>query len=124
METIKRKRGRPRKNPIPEPPPVVKKKRGRPPKVKITPAPPPPPPPVVVAEPPPGKRRGRPPKIKVAEPIVKNYYVVAPDDILFWAQTTEREMFKQAAADYIKMKKSKAHPEIRWYVDRIEVVSA
>lgn len=121
---FKRPRGRPRKNPLPapEPPPVVTKRpRGRPRKI-VLPLPEKAPEPEVLP-----KRRGRPPKNTVkVEPEVKkpkDYYVLSIDDILFWCETTERDLFKQAAADYSKLKKAKATPEIRWYKDRIEVVS-
>lgn len=106
---------------------LVKRPRGRPRKIQTSPETPPPQPTLI-------KKRGRPPK--VAQSCVKTtiklykserpeeYYVVSIDDILFWSQTTERDLFKQAAADYAKMKKSKANPQIRWYKDRIEVVSS
>ena len=128
-EAVKRKRGRPRKNPIIEPAPVaIKRPRGRPPKivrdviaaisdvVKIVE--------VDIVK----KKRGRPPKAKQQteapkpEPVKKDYLVVSITDLEFWAETTDKPMFKQAVTDYNKIKKSKSKPEARWYKDRIEVV--
>lgn len=125
---VKRKRGRPRKNPIVEAPVVaIKRPRGRPPKivrdviasisdvVKIVE--------VNIVK----KKRGRPPKAKQQEPgpapIKKDYNVVPISDLEFWAKTTERDIFKQAVTDYNKMKKLKSNPEARWYKNRLEVVS-
>lgn len=130
-ETLKRKRGRPRKNPIVEDsvPVAIKRPRGRPPKivrdviaaisdvVKIVE--------VNIVK----KKRGRPPKAKQQteapkpEPVKKDYLVVSITDLEFWAETTDKPMFKQAVTDYNKIKKSKSKPEARWYKDRIEVVS-
>ena len=128
-EVVKRKRGRPRKNPTIEPAPVaIKRPRGRPPKivrdviaaisdvVKIVE--------VDIVK----KKRGRPPKAKQQteatkpEPVKKDYNVISITDLEFWAETTDRDMFKQAVTDYNKIKKSKSKPEARWYKDRIEVV--
>jgi hypothetical protein len=102
-EIIKRKRGRPRKIPLPVETPavlpvveIVKKKRGRPRKSLLADAP-----------------------IKVK----KDYYVLQVVDAEFFAFTTEREYFKQAVNDYKKLIKAKATPEIRWYLDKIEVVA-
>jgi hypothetical protein len=93
-EVIKRKRGRPRKNPIP----VVEA-------------------PIEV----PKRPRGRPRKVVTAPAVKKNYFIVNLTDLEFWAETTDRDMFKQAVTDCNKIKKSKRKPEARWYKDRIEV---
>lgn len=99
-EPIKRKRGRPRKILLPEViiplGEIIKKKRGRPKKV-------------ISVEPP----------VKVK----KDYYVLQLVDAEFFSFTTEREYFKQAVNDYKKLIKAKAKPEIRWYLDKIEVVA-
>jgi hypothetical protein len=121
-DVIKRKRGRPRKNPIPvveAPIEVPKRPRGRPRKIA----------PVITAEVlPVKKRRGRPPKNAALQPeakpaavVKKNYFIVNLSDLEFWAETTDRDMFKQAVTDCNKVKKSKRKPEARWYKDRIEV---
>lgn len=126
-EVIKRKRGRPRKNPIIEPAPVaIKRPRGRPRKIvqdviaAISDV-------VKVVEVNIAKKRGRPPKAKQQESIrpplaKKDYNVVTITDLEFWAETTDRDMFKQAVTDYKKIQKCKATPEARWYKDRIKVV--
>ncbi len=103
-EPVKRKRGRPRKYPlvaVAQTPIVeeVKRKRGRPRKHPLPEA--------------------APAKVKV----IKNYYVLSPDDVEMWAQTTDTDMFKQAWSDYKKMLKSKFSPEIRWQKDGIVVVA-
>jgi hypothetical protein len=103
-EIIKRKRGRPRKNPLPIEAPAV------------------PLPVVEIAK----KNRGRPRKILLATAPVKvkkDYYVLQVVDAEFFALTTEREYFKQSVNDYKKLIKAKATPEIRWYLDKIEVVA-
>jgi hypothetical protein len=127
-EAVKRKRGRPRKNVIPvveAPIEVTKRPRGRPRKVTqlIVPAP-------VQEEVLPTKRkRGRPSKNSGAQLTVRNstsgrkdYIIVSLEDLEFWAETTNRDIFKQTVTDYNKAKKAKATPEVRWYKDRIELV--
>lgn len=126
-QLVKRKRGRPRKNPIVDSTPAaVKRPRGRPPKIvrdviaAISDV-------VKVVEVHIVKKRGRPPKAKqqatAAAIIKKDYNVTSITDLEFWAAATDRDMFKQAVTDYNKIKKSKATPEARWYADRIEVVA-
>lgn len=127
-EVIKRKRGRPRKNPgIENAPVAIKRPRGRPRKIvqdviaAISDV-------VKVVEVNIAKKRGRPPKAKqqteAPKPalVKKDYNVVSIADLEFWAETTDKPMFKQAVTDYNKIKKSKSKPEARWYKDRIEVV--
>lgn len=107
-QPIKRKRGRPRKHPLPEPKPeavvisvveTVKRKRGRPRKnpLPTTPA--------------------------VKPEVKKDYYVLAFEDIEMWAETTGKDMFKQAVNDYKKICKAKVSAEIRWHKDGITVVA-
>ena len=117
-EPIKRKRGRPRKNVITTseaPVEVNKRPRGRPRKevkaladVDVSPV---------------KNKRGRPRKNADTQVSVvkKNYIIVSLEDLEFWAETTNREVFKQLLTTYNKAKKAKAKPEIRWYKDRIEI---
>lgn len=127
-EPAKRKRGRPRKNVVSvveAPVEVTKRPRGRPRKIaqliEHTP--------VQEEEPPVKRGRGRPRKtlgvqitVRDSVPAKKNYINVAIEDLEFWAETTNRDVFKQVVTDYNKAKKSKANPEIRWYKNRIEIV--
>ena len=120
---VKRPRGRPRKNPLPAQPevPVVKRPRGRPRKNPL------PPKQEVVAVP------AAAPVSSVNAPVVKNkpvakvkldYCVISNDDLEMWIEYTGRQMFIDASRDFVKMKKSKIVPEIRWYKDAIKVVPA
>ena len=117
-EPVKRKRGRPRKNVITiseAPVEVIKRPRGRPRKeVKV----------LAATDALPEKRkRGRPRKNADTQDsaVKKDYIVVSLEDLEFWAETTNREVFKQLLVTYNKAKKAKAEPEIRWYKDRIEI---
>jgi hypothetical protein len=99
-EAVKRKRGRPRKNVISvaeAPIEVIKRPRGRPKKVtQLIDAP-------VQEEAIPVKRkRGRPSKssgvqltVRDAVAVKRNYITVSIEDLEFWAETTNRDFFKQ-----------------------------
>lgn len=103
-EAVKRKRGRPRKNVISvaeAPIEGIKRPRGRPKKVTQ----------LINA-----------PVQEETIPVKRNYITVSIEDLEFWAETTNRDFFKQVVTNYNKAKKAKANPEVRWYKNRIEII--
>jgi hypothetical protein len=100
---VKRPRGRPRKNPLPEEP-KPKRPRGRPRKNIFAEA---------VA------------KTAVAAPhrLVKDYCIITPDDLRMWIESTGRALFVDALNQHNKLTKAKVSTEIRWHTDRIDVVA-